>query len=352
MLGARQRRGRRRLAVRQGPLRLPGRPRRRAHHRSRWCATAASCVPVELGEGARRGRRRALKKAGGRRRRARRRRDDQRGGLPPPAPPARRPRLARPRLARRRRRCRATLQRALADPAAAGDRPRPRVRPHRARARLRAGRRRADPRPAHPQGRPPPRHASSSSRRARPTALDPSADGRRCASRPAPARRSWSRSTPRWPATTATSAAPAARRGRQRRRGPRRSPTRCAAAGEDVVIVYGERLLAGPRGDHAARALLNVAGAPRPAPAATAPGCSSCPPAPNGRGLREVGVAARRRPGPAPTLAAPGRDAPRIAEAARRRRARRALPAARRPAARPARTARCGTRGARHARRP
>ena len=36
---------RRRLAVRQGPLRLPGDPRRRAHHRSRCCATAASCAP-------------------------------------------------------------------------------------------------------------------------------------------------------------------------------------------------------------------------------------------------------------------------------------------------------------------
>ena len=34
----------RRLAVRQGPLRLPGRPRRRAHHPRRWSATAASCA--------------------------------------------------------------------------------------------------------------------------------------------------------------------------------------------------------------------------------------------------------------------------------------------------------------------
>ena len=40
---ARQPRGRRRLAVRQGPLRLPVLPRRRAHHASRWCATADSC---------------------------------------------------------------------------------------------------------------------------------------------------------------------------------------------------------------------------------------------------------------------------------------------------------------------
>src|SRR6185295_8421241 len=30
-------------------------------------------------------------------------------------------------------------------------------------------------------------------------------------------------------------------------------------SGEDVVILYGERLLAGPRGDRAAQALLNLA---------------------------------------------------------------------------------------------
>src|ERR671923_185498 len=33
-----------------------------------------------------------------------------------------------------------------------------------------------------------------------------------------------------------------------------------STAGEDVVILYGERLVSGPRADHAARALLNVAG--------------------------------------------------------------------------------------------
>ncbi len=44
VLAARQRRGRRRLAVRQGPLRLPVLPRRRARHRAAACATAASCA--------------------------------------------------------------------------------------------------------------------------------------------------------------------------------------------------------------------------------------------------------------------------------------------------------------------
>ena len=36
-------------------------------------------------------------------------------------------------------------------------------------------------------------------------------------------------------------------------------PSSCSGAGEDVVIVFGERLLRGPRGAGAARALLNVA---------------------------------------------------------------------------------------------
>ena len=42
--GARPPRGRRRLAVRQGPLRLPVRSRRRAHHQPASCATAATCA--------------------------------------------------------------------------------------------------------------------------------------------------------------------------------------------------------------------------------------------------------------------------------------------------------------------
>ena len=61
----RPRRGRRRLAVRQGPLQLPGRALRRAHHARRWCARASELLPAQLGQGARR-RRSALKKAGDR----------------------------------------------------------------------------------------------------------------------------------------------------------------------------------------------------------------------------------------------------------------------------------------------
>ena len=81
------------------------------------------------------------------------------------------------------------------------------------------------------------------------------------------------------------------------------------AAGEDIVIVYGERLLAGPRGEVAAKALLNLAArlglAGRPGA-----GLLEIPATTNGRGLREAGFAPGYGPGFA-TLAEPGRGAPR-----------------------------------------
>ena len=55
----RQRRGRRRLALRQGPLRLPDVRVRRAGSPSRWSGPAAAPQPGELGRGARGGRGRA-----------------------------------------------------------------------------------------------------------------------------------------------------------------------------------------------------------------------------------------------------------------------------------------------------
>ena len=85
-----------------------------------------------------------------------------------------------------------------------------------------------------------------------------------------------------------------------------------SGVGEDVVILYGERLLSGPRGAGAARALLNVAtrlglydrhGA----------GLLEVPSSANGRGLREAGFAPGHGAGYA-TLAAAGRDADGIAE--------------------------------------
>ena len=67
-------------------------------------------------------------------------------------------------------------------------------------------------------------------------------------------------------------------------------------AGEDVVIVYGERLTSGARGDHAARALLNVAGRLVTAGHDGA-GLLELPTGANGRGLREVGVLPNAGPG-------------------------------------------------------
>ena len=67
------------------------------------------------------------------------------------------------------------------------------------------------------------------------------------------------------------------------------------AAGEDVVIVYGERLLSGPGGDVAARALLNLASRLGLAGRAGA-GLLEIPASTNGRGLREAGFAAGHGP--------------------------------------------------------
>jgi NADH-quinone oxidoreductase subunit G len=63
----------------------------------------------------------------------------------------------------------------------------------------------------------------------------------------------------------------------------------------DLVILYGERLLSGPRADHAARALLNVAakGFDRGHDGA---GLMEIPAGTNGRGLREVGCTGERSP--------------------------------------------------------
>jgi NADH-quinone oxidoreductase subunit G len=70
-----------------------------------------------------------------------------------------------------------------------------------------------------------------------------------------------------------------------------------ADAGEDVVILYGERLLSGPRADHAARALLNVAGRLKVTGAREGAGLLCVPSGTNGRGLAEVGVLPDAGPG-------------------------------------------------------
>src|SRR4051794_24268157 len=85
-----------------------------------------------------------------------------------------------------------------------------------------------------------------------------------------------------------------------------------AAAGEDIVILYAERLLSGPNREVAAKALLNLAArlglAGRPGA-----GLLEIPATTNGRGLREVGFAPGYGPGYA-TLGEPGKDAAAIAQ--------------------------------------
>jgi NADH-quinone oxidoreductase subunit G len=84
-------------------------------------------------------------------------------------------------------------------------------------------------------------------------------------------------------------------------------------AGEDVVIVWGERLTHGARGTQAARALLNVAGriVTRDHDGS---GLLEIPATSNGRGLREVGVLPAS--GPGLTEVAEGHDSAGIAAAA------------------------------------
>jgi NADH-quinone oxidoreductase subunit G len=77
-----------------------------------------------------------------------------------------------------------------------------------------------------------------------------------------------------------------------------------SGAGEDVVILYGERLLSGPRADQAARALLNVAGRLRLTGGHEGAGLLCIPAGTNGRGLAEVGAVPTAGPG----LAEPARD--------------------------------------------
>jgi NADH-quinone oxidoreductase subunit G len=83
------------------------------------------------------------------------------------------------------------------------------------------------------------------------------------------------------------------------------------AAGEDIVILYGERLLSGPQGDLAARALLNLASRLGLSGREGA-GLLGIPASTNGRGLREAGFAPGHGPGYL-SVAEPGRGAADIA---------------------------------------
>jgi NADH-quinone oxidoreductase subunit G len=84
-------------------------------------------------------------------------------------------------------------------------------------------------------------------------------------------------------------------------------------AGADVVVLTGERLLSGPRGRHAARALLNVLGRLGGTSGRAGAGLIVVPHATNGRGLAEAGVLPGAGPGYADAPA--GRSGPEIAAA-------------------------------------
>lgn len=94
-----------------------------------------------------------------------------------------------------------------------------------------------------------------------------------------------------------------------------RALVRTLQAGEDVVILYGERLVSGPRGAHAARALLDLARRLDVLGGRAGSGLLGVPSSPNGRGLAEAGVLPNAGPGLSETRA--GRDAAAIATAAR-----------------------------------
>jgi NADH-quinone oxidoreductase subunit G len=94
-----------------------------------------------------------------------------------------------------------------------------------------------------------------------------------------------------------------------------RALVRTLQAGEDVVVLYGERLVSGPRGAQAARALLDLAERLSLLGDRAGAGLLCVPASPNGRGLAEAGVLPNAGPGFSETAA--GRDAATIAAAAR-----------------------------------
>lgn len=87
-------------------------------------------------------------------------------------------------------------------------------------------------------------------------------------------------------------------------------------AGDDVVILYGERLVSGPRAAEAAHALLDLARGLHLLAGRPGGGLLTVPNETNGRGLAEAGVLPNAGPGYA-EVASAGRDAAGIAEAVR-----------------------------------
>jgi NADH-quinone oxidoreductase subunit G len=90
---------------------------------------------------------------------------------------------------------------------------------------------------------------------------------------------------------------------------------RALQAGEDVVILYGERLVSGPRGEQAAHALLDLARRLDLDSGRDGAGLLCVPAGTNGRGLAEAGVLPNAGPGLA-DVEQSGRDTTAIAAAA------------------------------------
>jgi NADH-quinone oxidoreductase subunit G len=90
-------------------------------------------------------------------------------------------------------------------------------------------------------------------------------------------------------------------------------------AGDDIVILYGERLVSGPRADQAAHALLDLAGALNVTGGREGAGLLCVPRGTNGRGLAEAGVLPNAGPGYAAVgmSSPPARNAAEIAAGAR-----------------------------------
>jgi NADH-quinone oxidoreductase subunit G len=94
-----------------------------------------------------------------------------------------------------------------------------------------------------------------------------------------------------------------------------RGLVRVLQAGADVVVLYGERLVSGPRGAQAARALLDLAGRLDLLGGRDGSGLLCVPNGANGRGLAEAGALPNAGPGFAAPQR-PGRDSAAIAAAA------------------------------------
>ena len=94
----------------------------------------------------------------------------------------------------------------------------------------------------------------------------------------------------------------------------REAATRLSEAGDELVILWGERLAAGPSGGERIRALLDLAAELSLAETAGA-GLLEIPATSNGRGLRESGVLANCGPGLSEIDGDDGLDAPAIAGA-------------------------------------